>query len=85
MDVVTVSPWTKSAPSLGPIQSLMDALQANGWKPRPIVNGAAVYFHPTYGTMEIRLDVNDTDRAVPFVDGRRVPFRHAMRLAVGEP
>lgn len=81
---MTTAPFVKTTAPLEPVQKLMDALRGNGWKSRPIANGAAVYFHPTFGAIEIRVDLTAMDRAVPFVDDRQVSFKYAMRLAVGE-
>lgn len=69
----------------GPTRALLDALRRNGWRvlTRPGAT-SALLSHLTYGTIEVRVDPDDTERLTPFVDGRQVSFKYAMRHAIGE-
>lgn len=74
----------EQATNHGPTRALFDALRENGWGVKWWEGGTALLVHPRFGTLEVRLDPDNRDRVLAFLDGRQVPFRMAMEHARGE-
>jgi prophage DNA circulation protein len=68
----------------GPTRALFDALRENSWGVKWRSGGTAMLVHPRFGTLEVQVDETDTDRVIPFVEGRQVSMRVAMERARGE-
>jgi hypothetical protein len=81
---VNAAPLAESTTTHAPSQALLNVLRENSWKARPATAGAAMLFHPAFGSIEIRIDMDGSDRLIPLIDGRQVSFRYAMAHVVGE-
>jgi hypothetical protein len=68
----------------GPTQALLDRLRLSEWGVKWRQGGNAMLVHPTFGTLEVEIDPDNTDRLRTFIDGRQVPHRVAMMRADGE-
>lgn len=68
----------------GPTIALFAALRGDSWGVKWRSGGTAMLVHPRFGTLEVQVDESNTDRVIPFVDGRQVSMRIAMERARGE-